>query len=45
MSFNAADAGLEEGECTTHVEDSTMDQDNLDNFEDSIMNYEDAGTR
>ena len=41
MSFNAADGSLEEGECVTHVDDSTMEQDdNLENFEDSIMNYD-----
>ena len=42
MSFNATDGSLEEGECVTHVGDTTMEQeDTLDNFEDQIMNYED----
>ena len=36
MSFNAAEGGLEDGECET-----AMDQDNMSNFEDSIMNYDD----
>ena len=36
MSFNV-DGGLEEGECVSRVEDTTMEHDNLQDFEDAML--------